>query len=57
MNSEQQGSAAKYFYDLSKGCLLAGIVGVITEKIPFGAFAFFFLFAGYAYLVAYELEG
>ena len=56
MNREQQGSAVKYFYDLSKGCLLAGLVGVMSGQIHVGGFAFFFSIAGYAYLIAYQLE-
>lgn len=57
MNSEQRGSAAKYFYDLSKGCLLAGLVGLMTRQVGFDAFSLYGVLAAYSYSAAYYLEG
>ena len=56
MNREQRGSAAKYFYDLSKGCLLAGMVGMVTDKLGGGAFGMLVLLSLYGYFAAFQLE-
>lgn len=56
MNTKQKDSTAKYLYDVSKGLLLAAIVGVFTNKATVSGLVISVLLAGYAYWVAYVLE-
>ena len=56
LNTKQRESAAKYLYDISKGFLLAGVVGVLAGKISALAFIGHSVIAAYAFIGGFWLE-
>ena len=56
LNEKQRESVAKYLYDVSKGFLLAGVVGILTNKVSTLAFIGHLIVASYAFVTALTLE-
>ena len=56
MNIKQRELLSKYVSDVSKGLLLAGVVGYFANKISIAIFLLHLILAGYALSVAYFLE-
>jgi hypothetical protein len=57
MNLKQRESSAKYLYDISKGILLAGVIGIFADKIGVLFFLGHIALAIYTFFAAYWLEG
>jgi hypothetical protein len=57
MTTRQLESIVKYTYDLSKGILLAAVIGLGTGKLSLGYFILNLLSAVVSLLVALRLEG
>ena len=56
MTTRQKESISKYFYDLSKGILLVGVVGLGTGKLGWYVLFYFFAAGGF-FWAALLLEG
>ena len=56
LNDKQKASVAKYLYDISKGFLIAGAIGMLTNKLSVWAFVGHMVVAWYAFLSALLLE-
>ncbi|MFQ5638503.1 MAG: hypothetical protein ACE5IR_10965 [bacterium] len=56
LNHKQKESVAKYLYDISKGFLIAGTVGMLTNKLSAWAFIAHMVAASYAFVSALVLE-
>ncbi len=56
LNGKQRDSLAKYAYDVSKGFLLAGVVGTFTNKLSVFAFIGHLIIAFYAGVFAVMME-
>ena len=56
LSKKQRESMAKYLYDISKGFLLAGVVGILASKIGALAFAAHLVTAVYAFVGGFWLE-
>jgi len=54
---KQRESIAKYLYDLSKGILLAGVIGYFTGNIAGWVVLVHLGLAANAFIAAYLLEG
>jgi hypothetical protein len=56
MNDKQRESVAKYLYDLSKGFLLAGVIGIFSNKLSAWGFGAHIFFSAFIFDVALYLE-
>jgi uncharacterized membrane protein len=56
LNRKQRDSLAKYAYDVSKGFLLAGVVGTFANKLSVFAFVGHLIIACYACVFALMME-
>ena len=56
LNSKQKGSVAKYCYDVSKGFLIAGAVGILANKLSVVAFIGHMFVALYAFVSGLIME-
>ena len=56
LNSKQRESIAKYAYDVSKGFLLAGVMGTFTNKLSVLAFIGHLIIAFYTLVFALMME-
>ena len=56
LSNKQRESTARYLYDISKGFLLAGVVGVLAGKVGVLAFIGHLITAAYAFVGGLWLE-